>query len=95
MKKYELTIVLDGGTTSAQKKSKEELVEKLLDLHKGKIIKKEDWGVKDLAYKIEKSNTGLFLYYDLELDPASVKDISEKLRLDDGIIRYLLVKADN
>lgn len=94
MKKYELTIVLDGKATSAQKKAKTDFVEKLVKVSQGKVISTSDWGVKDLAYKIEKSDVGSFTFFELELDPSSVSNINEKLRLEDGIIRYLLVKAE-
>ena len=91
---YELTMVLDGGATSAQKKAKQEFLEKLVKLNKGKIESSDDWGAHDLAYKIDKSTTGIFIYHELELDPAVVNGIKEKIKLEDGIIRYLMVKSD-
>jgi len=94
MTKYELTIVLDGKATAAQKKAKIAFVESLVKINKGKVTSNEDWGVKDLTYAIQKLSTGAFLYFDIELDPATVKEISEKVKLEDGIIRHLLVKAD-
>lgn len=94
MTKYELTIVLDGKATSAQKKAKVSFLESLIKINDGKITKSDDWGVKDLSYKIAKSLTGAFLYFELTLDPSKVKEVSEKVKLEDGILRYLLVKQD-
>ena len=34
----------------------------------------------------------LYLHFELELSPDKIKDVNEKLRLEDGIIRYLLIK---
>ena len=68
MNKYELTVVLDGKTTPAKKKTFQELLEKLIKNAKGKIVKLDEWGVKNLAYKIGKSATGLYLHYILELE---------------------------
>lgn len=94
MKKYELTIVLDGKATSAQKKAKTEFLESILKINEGEIVKSEDWGVKDLTFVIDKNHTGAFLYFEIMLDPAKIKELDQKVRLEDGIIRHLLVKAD-
>lgn len=95
MREYELVIVLDGKASAAKKKSVEELVEKIVGVFKGKVESSEDWGVKDLAYKIEKSETGAFVIYKLLLEPTYVKQLSEKIKLEDDIIRYLLIKRNS
>ena len=92
--KYELTIVVDGKSAAAKKKKVLETLGKILSVYKGKIIESKDWGVKDLAYKIEKSTTGAYLYQEIELDPKGVKSLNDKLRVDADIIRYLLIKKD-
>ena len=94
MNKYELTLVLDGKAGAAKKKKVIETLEKTLKIFKGVISESKDWGVKDLAYKIGKSETGLYLYFELELDPSAVKALNDKLRTDSDLIRYLLIKKD-
>jgi len=94
MNKYELTLVLDGKGGAAKKKKVTEVLEKTLSIFKGKIENSKELGVKELAYKIGKSETGLFLFYELELDPKGVKALNDKLRTDADIIRYLVVRKD-
>jgi small subunit ribosomal protein S6 len=94
MNKYELTLVVDGKGGAAKKKKATETLEKLLSVFKGKALESKDWGVKDLAYKIAKSTSGLYLYWELELDPKMVKALNEKLRTDADILRYLLIKKE-
>lgn len=93
MNKYELTVVLSEKTTTAKKKSVLESITKIVELLKGKLGKVEDWGVKDLAYKIEKQEKGLYLHIPLELESSFVKQLDTKLKMDDGILRYLIVKT--
>ncbi len=93
MNKYELTVVIDGGTTAAKKKSIIEKIEKLVKTFGGKMGKAEDWGKRDLFYKIKKSETGVFLFFPLELAGESAKALPQKMKTEDEIIRYLLVKA--
>ncbi len=92
MNTYELTLVLDGKTGAAKKKKALENLEKILKIFKGAIKESKEWGVKELAYKIGKSETGLYLFFELELEPSAVKQLNEKLRVDADIIRFLLVK---
>jgi len=94
MNKYELTLVLDGKAGAAKKKKVTENLDKVLKLFKGVVTETKEWGVKELAYKIGKSDTGLYLYFEIELDPAGVKALNDKLRTDPDLIRFLLIRKD-
>lgn len=91
MRNYELTIVLPGKTTAAKKKDVIEKIEKIVTVSGGKITKTDDWGKKELAYKIEKNEEGLFLYFELEMPSSGVKNIKDKMKLEDDILRYLII----
>jgi small subunit ribosomal protein S6 len=93
MNKYELTVVLDGKTASAKKKKVVDGLEKVLTTFKGAIKETKEWGVKELAYKIGKSETGLYLCFEIELDPAGIKALNEKLRTDADVLRFLVIKT--
>jgi small subunit ribosomal protein S6 len=95
MNNYELTLVVDGKSSTAQKKKVVETLEKSLKIFKGAIKDSKEWGVKEMAYKIGKSETGLYLFFELELTGAGVKALNEKLRTDPEILRYLVIKKEN
>lgn len=92
MNKYELTLVLDGKAGTAKAKKVTEGLEKILKIFKGAITESKEWGVKELAYKIGKSETGLYLFFELELDGTGVKALNDKLRTDPDVLRYLVVR---
>jgi len=92
MNEYELTVVLSEKTTAAKKKSVTESIKKIVELGKGEFGAVEDWGVKELAYKIAKNEKAVFLHMLLKLDPSFVKQVDTKLKMDNDIIRYLIVK---
>lgn len=94
MRKYELTVLLDGKATAAKKKSVKEKLDKLIEVNEGKLGTFEDWGEKDLAFPIKKSMSGIFLHFPLELNPDRAKNLSSKLKVEDEILRYLLVKNE-
>lgn len=94
MNKYELTVVLDGKAGAAKRKKVEEGLDKTLKIFKGAIKESKEWGVKELAYKIGKSETGLYLFFEVELDPKGAKALNDKLRTDADIIRFLLINKE-
>lgn len=94
MNKYELTLVTDGKAGAAKKKKAVDAFEKTLGLLKGKVTSAKDWGTKDLAYKIGKNETGVFSHFELELDPSAVKALNDKLRTDNDLVRFLLIRKD-
>ncbi|MFZ5932755.1 MAG: 30S ribosomal protein S6 [Patescibacteria group bacterium] len=94
MQKYELTVILDGKASSTKKKSVAELIAKVVAISRGKVGKLDDWGTKDLAYPIAKSTSGVYLHFPLELETDAVKGLLAKLRANEDIVRYLMVKAN-
>lgn len=92
MSDYELTIVLPGEVSSAKKKSVLEKIEKLIKTDKGEVKKTDEWGKIELAYKIKKETMGVFVHCNLQMEGAGAKNLKDKLRLDNDIIRYLLVR---
>lgn len=89
-----MTVVLDGKASPSKKKTVAELIEKVVTIAKGKVGKIEDWGAKDLASKIGKSTTGVYLHFPLELETSSAKDLVDKLRANEDIVRHLLIVKD-
>lgn len=93
MNKYELTLILDSKTTSAKKKAFLDSLEKMLKVLEGKVEKAEDWGVKELFHEIKKKKEGLYLHLTIELPAKSAKQLDQKLKVDENVLRHLIVKA--
>jgi small subunit ribosomal protein S6 len=91
---YEFVAVLEGKATEAKKKSAIEKLTKLIEGFGGKVVKMTDWGVKEFAYVIAKNTSGAFLIFELELSGEAAKNMTAKIRLEDYLIRYLLIKKD-
>ncbi|OGM29644.1 hypothetical protein A2630_04950 [Candidatus Woesebacteria bacterium RIFCSPHIGHO2_01_FULL_44_10] len=83
MRKYELAVVLDSEASAAKKKAVVETVEKLVGTFKGKLDKLEEW---------KKRESGIHLFFPLELEPDAAKHLDAKLRLEKNILKYLLIR---
>lgn len=88
---YELTCVFQPEI-----KEEKKLIRQIEDWIKalgGKVRKREEWGKKELAYKIRKFGEGFYLFWELEADPSKIGEIFPKIKLEENIIRHLLVKT--
>ena len=92
MHSYELTIVLPGKASANKKSKATKLIEEIVKTFSGKITKSEEWGNINLAYPIDKNDIGLFLYFEVELEPQYAKQLDGKLRLEEDVIRHLFIK---
>ena len=92
MNKYELTIILPGKSTPAKQKAQLERIEKYIKSFKGVVSKVDEWGRLDLSYKIKGNESGVFMLLNVELNADEVKKLGDKLKMEDEILRFLLIK---
>jgi len=94
MKEYELmTIIKPNMDTEDVNK----IVEKFEDSIKafgGKVLSTDKIGRKKLSYDIQKFKDGFFVVYKLEIDEAKVAELKRQIKLNDNIIRFMLLIAD-
>ena len=92
-KNYELTII--SRLNPKTKKGETDLEKIKTELTKiGKITKEENWGKKSLAYPIQKETEAYYYWFVFGADPKKVSRLDNTLKLNDNIIRYLLVVVD-
>jgi small subunit ribosomal protein S6 len=93
LNKYELTVLLhpdlEIDLDSCTKK-----LEQLISDAKGKVVEREDWGKRKLAYPVKNQQFAVYVFYVLELEPGSVAGLERELLITDEVIRHLIVKYD-
>ena len=94
MSNYELMVIFtpvlsEEDFKAAQKKYTDFILE-----HKGSIVHSNPWGLKSLAYPIQKKTTGIYWVLEFTATP----DFNEKLKIqilrDDNIMRHMITKLD-
>ena len=86
---YELTIL----TPETASELDIEQVERVIRRY-GEIGKREDEGIKRLAYPIREQDKARYLYYEINMPQGKPQELSSVLNINDMVLRYLLVKAD-
>jgi len=94
MRDYKLTLVISPDLGSEETKTLLTKIKKIVEEPKGKVTKTNEWGRKDLAYPIAKKQVGYFVLLEINLPEDQPKEIERKLKLEEGILRFLLVKAE-
>ncbi len=60
----------------------------------GKVTKTEDWGLRTLAYKIQKNRKGYYVLMNIDAPAAAVIEMERLMRLDENLLRYMTIKVD-
>ena len=60
----------------------------------GKVTKRENWGLRNLAYKIQKNRKGYYTLMNIDAPADAVIEMERLMRLDENLIRYLTIKVE-
>jgi small subunit ribosomal protein S6 len=66
-------------------------VEGLVEAVGGKVIKRDNWGKKRLAYRIAKQDFAIYVYFELQLDPNQVRELENTILITEEVLRHILV----
>lgn len=66
----------------------------IIEANEGKVTKTETWGLKNLAYKIDRNRKAHFVMLNIEGPGAMVAELERQNRINEDIIRYLTVRVD-
>jgi len=94
LNQYETVFICTPVLSEPQVK---ETVKKFRDIitgNGGEVIHEEEWGMKKLAYPIQKKSTGFYNLFEFKAEPAFISKLETEFHRDERIIRFLLVKLD-
>ncbi len=91
---YETVFILTPVLSEAQMKEAVHKYEKLITDAGGKILNQEYWGLKKLAYPIQKKTTGFYSLIEFNADSSFIAKMETEYRRDERIIRFLTFKLE-
>ena len=89
---YESVIIGRQDLTPGQFETLLEKFIAVIQSFKGEIKKRENWGIRNLAYKINKNRKGHYMLLNIDSPPEAVQEYERLMRLDEDIIRFLTIK---
>ena len=94
MKNYETVFILNPALSEEQVQKAVDKYEKYLKSNGSKIIAKEIWGLKKLAYTIQNKNSGFYNLIEYTAPADAVSSLEVEFSRDETIMRYLTVTLD-
>ena len=90
---FEHVIMLKQELSSSDIVSEVKKHEELLSKLEGKIIYKESWGLRNLAYPIKENKKAFYEFMNIEISQDKIEQINADLNLNENVIRYLSVRV--
>lgn len=91
---YEATFIVRQDVVATDVDALREELTKVLEDEGGKVIKHESWGLKTLAYKMKKNKKGHYVLLYVDAPAAAIFEFQRKLRLNEDVLRQLVVKVE-
>ena len=94
MNYYETVFILTPVLSDKQTKEAVEKFKKSLKRSGAKINHEESWGLKKLAYPIQKKSTGFYFLLEFQAEGSSINKLEVELKRDEKVMRFLTMKMD-
>lgn len=95
MNKYEIMFIVRPDMEEAEiKKTAENMKQVLID-NKAKLLEEKSMGQKELAYEINKFKTGYYFLFIVEANSDAVKEFDRIVRINESLLRHLIVKVED
>ncbi len=94
LKQYETVFIATPVLSEAQMKEAVAKYTGMIAEDGGKIVYEEDWGLKKLAYPIDKKTTGFYHLIEFQAEPAFINKLEIQFKRDERIIRFQTVSMD-
>jgi len=94
LKQYETVFIMTPVLSDEQMKETVDKYEKFLISRNAEIVYEDNWGLRKLAYQIQKKTTGFYHLIEFRAEPELIRDFEVMFKRDERILRFLTVALD-
>lgn len=96
MREYEVTIIVQPKLEDEGRKELIERVSNLLapDAAEGNKPVEHHWGLRQLAYPIQKHTEGYYVLFEANIDPERIGEIEQSMQYMEDLLRYLVIRKE-
>ncbi len=91
---YENVFIARQDIAASQVDALIDRFENVIKENGGKVTKKENWGLRTLAYRMNKNRKGYYVLFNIDAPAAAVIEMERQMRFDEDVIRYLSVRVE-
>ena len=93
MTNYELMFIIDPTLEDEKKEATVETVKGIIEAD-GTVGEVDVWGLRKLAYPIQKKNEGYYVVVTFQASPEVPKELDRRLRISEVVMRHLIINKD-
>lgn len=94
MNHYETVFILTPVLSDVQMKETVDKFTSLLKEEGAVIVNEENWGLRKMAYSIDKKSTGFYQLVEFDADPTVIAKLEKQFRRDERVIRFLTFRQE-
>lgn len=91
---YESVFIARQDISAAQVDTLADNFEIVISENGGSIAKRENWGLRTMAYKLKKNRKGHYVLFNIDAPAAAIHEMERQMRINEDILRYLTVRVD-
>ena len=93
MTNYEVMFIIDPVLEDEKKDATVETVQQIINAD-GEVSKVDVWGMKKLAYPIQKKNDGYYVVVEFKASEDLPKELDRRLKISDNVMRHMIINKD-
>lgn len=91
---YEHVFLARQDLAQAQVDALAETATKIIEDNGGKVVKTETWGLRSLAYRIQKNRKAHYVLLDIEAPASLIAELERQTQINEDVIRYMTIRVD-
>jgi small subunit ribosomal protein S6 len=91
---YENVFIARQDISGAQVDALADQFTQLISEHGGEVKKRENWGLRNLAYRMNKNRKGHYVLFNIEAPAPAVAELERNMRINEDVLRYLTIRVD-
>jgi small subunit ribosomal protein S6 len=93
MPSYETLCILHPELPETRVKELTAWMQKILEGAQGTVVRVDEWGMRDLGFRLKKQRRGYYVRVEHEASPIALKELERNLRLSEDVLRFLSVRC--
>jgi small subunit ribosomal protein S6 len=91
---YETVFIARQDISSAQAETLAQTYTQMIADNGGQVLKTEHWGLKTLAFRMNKNRKGHYVLLNIDAPPAAVLEMERNMRISEDVLRYLTIRVE-
>jgi len=92
---YESVVIARQDLPASQVNTLVEEFTSIIDNNGGKVVSTENWGLRNLAYRVKKNRKGHYVLLNLDVPSAAVHEFERLMRINEDVLRYMTLRVES